>query len=503
MGAVGFLGSAAFGLARGGPLPAIHDEFSYLLGADTFAEGRLTNPTHPHWKHFETFHVIHQPTYQSKYPPAQALLLATGKRIGGRAALGLWLGAGALAAALTWALLTWLPSHWGLLAGVLGTLQLTWFTYWSQSYWGGTVAALGGALAFGSLRSLWRHPDLTMGLILGTGLAVLAASRPFEGALVGTLIAGALIFRLLQGPKPHRRAILVRGLFPAAVVVGASLGAQGVYNHAVTGSPVAMPYQVAQEQYAAAPAFLFQAPGPAPSYRHAVMEEFWMQWARESHERNRELQVILTRVPAKIRKLALFFLGPGVLALVGLGRAPDRRWVAYAGVGVLLVVAAALLTRATFAHYVAPVTVLFYVLLGAGMRGLHRRARTGKRVSLAFVVVGAFALTLPINAGKFLSSDRPPFAVERASLLADLEAMPGDHLVFVEYGPNHNVHQEWVFNRADIDASGVVWARTIDSSRDRELIEYFSGRVVWNLKVDGRDPVLEPHPLVQRGRSRP
>ena len=61
------------------PQPIVHDEFGYLLAADTYAHGRLTNPPHPMGVHFETFSVMQRPTYQCFAQPAQGMILAAGK----------------------------------------------------------------------------------------------------------------------------------------------------------------------------------------------------------------------------------------------------------------------------------------------------------------------------------------------------------------------------------------------------------------------------------------
>jgi hypothetical protein len=86
------------------------------------------------------------------------------------------------------------------------------------------------------------------------------------------------------------------------------------------------------------------------------------------------------------------------------------------------------------------------------------------------------------------------FAVTREHTAAWLSADPGSDLVFVEYGPDHSYHQEWVYNRADIDGSEIVWARDMGDSKNRALVSYYANRRVWVLTATGADSTsVEPY----------
>jgi hypothetical protein len=64
------------------------------------------------------------------------------------------------------------------------------------------------------------------------------------------------------------------------------------------------------------------------------------------------------------------------------------------------------------------------------------------------------------------------------------EAMPGKQLVFVYYRPNHDLYEEWVHNRADLDEGAVIWARSRSAEENCKLIKFFPGRKIWSLDAD-------------------
>ena len=478
------------------PIPAIHDEMSYLLAADTYASGRLANPPHPFWQHFETFHVLQQPVYASKYPPLQGMVLALGQKFFGQPWAGVYLSAGVMCAAMCWMLQGWLTAEWALLGAVLFLLRVGIFSYFMNSYWGGAVPAIGGALVLGALGRMWRRNQLGHAATWAVGLAILMHSRPYDGVVLA-LGTGAVFLWWLRKSKTPFGTVCGRVALPVLAILMVSAAAMAYNNKRVTGSALTLPYQLHDQQYAIAPLFFPLPLRPEPLYRHAVMREFWTKWNVDQWKTARADP--FTGFLLKISTMNDFFFGlwpyliPPLIWPYRLKTTEEKVTVFLLAVFLISIVP----LIGIEAHYAAAVCGLFYVRFLQSLARLRTWRPAGKPVGLAlatiFVAMFGYQFAQSLAILYAFGAEVSAFGLARAQVIEKLEKQPGRDLVMVRYTPEHRVHDEWVYNRADIDAAPIVWAREMDTTQDRPFLDYFHDRRVWLLEPDQSPPRLTPY----------
>jgi hypothetical protein len=465
------------------PNPIIHDEFSYLLAADTYAHGRLANPPHPFWQHFETFQEIQQPTYASKYQVAQGLALALGQKLFDRPWIGVLLTSALMCAAVCWMLQSWISAEWALLAALLFTFRVGVFSYWMNSFEGGAIPAIGGALALGAIGRIWLRREYRHAATWALGLAILMHSRPYDALVVGLVTAVPLAWLPL---KSGTSLTVLAGALP---VLALSLAAVAYVDYRVTGHVLTLPYLAHDRQYTVASPFLFVPLNPEPVYLHPVRRDFYTGWSVEIWKEGRN-----DPIPAFFGReyilLGFFFGSWPVMIPLLLWPFALRTTAERAGAGFTLAGFASVAPlSAVFPHYAAAFAGVFYL---RSAQGLSRLGAWRKPLgpALAAGIVAVFLLSGRDRFSATLADRSAHFGADRAAMQRNLAEMPGRQLVLVRYAPGHNYQNEWVFNAADIDASKIVWAREMGPDEDRPFVEYFRDRQVWLVEADQTPPLL-------------
>lgn len=472
------------------PSPVCHDEFSYLLGADTFASGRLTNPTHQLWQFFETEHVLFRPTYASKYPPAQALVMALGRLLGHP-----WFGVvgsfGVMCAAVYWMARGYLPGRWALLAGLLPLVSPGIASYWCNSYWGGNVAAIGGALVFGACARLFRQVKLPHSALLALGLVILANSRPYEGLVCASMPICGLMIHLLGNRYLLKRTSVADVLVPVCVLVVASAGML-YYNNCLVHDPCKFPSIEYNRQYLRVPLWHGKPLYPEPVYHNNQLRDFW---AVEDVIRYNKLQTLSGWLDSIVNELICGYLSLFVgiflipLAAYSLFTFKDSK-VKWLWASTLAVIVAEVCLHYFQRHYLAPIAGPAYVLLAQGFRHLRQVEVKSRPIGLALSRLILVSCVFGFLVGLLLMPyhrklyDKGQKVFPRAEIEGKLMSLAGMHLVVVHFAKGHDPGLEYVYNSAIIDKSRIVWARDLGVDKNKQLLEYYPDRRVWVLDVD-------------------
>jgi hypothetical protein len=485
------------------PTPQIYDEFSHLLVADTLLHGRLANPPHPFPQFFETFFELQQPTYSSIYPLGQGFVLAIGKLISGVPWTGVLIITGAFCSVCYWMLRAWVAPSWALLGGLVAVIEFGPLSQWMNSYWGGSLAATGGCLVFGALPRLcerWRSRDAAL---LGAGFGVHMLSRQFESLLL--LAAIALFFlpallRRAERPKILRTSgVALAAVLPVIVLIL-------LQNRAVTHNWLMLPEQLSQYQYGVPTSLTIQQ-NPTPHVPLTRQQELDYKAQALMHGPGTDtLSKFLLRLEYRVRYYRFFFLAPLYIALIGFFFSLRDRRMLWVMATLLIFALGTNLFPYLLVHYLAAVTSLFILISIVGLQQLSRvhirDVRVGTEVVRVLVLLCAAEFCVWYGLHLFESPamysilqyetwDSIGHGNDRRALVGrELAGIPGRLLVFVHYSPHHVYQNEWVWNRADIDGSRIVYARDLGPSEDQKLIHYYPDRKVLLLEPDDSPPRL-------------
>ena len=270
------------------------------------------------------------------------------------------------------------------------------------------------------------------------------------------------------------------------------------YNWRLTGDAFLLPHALRTRNYHSSALFLWQRSGPPLHYDNQQFEEFYNGWERENYQHT--WSDVKRVSEEKLDRLGTTFVWWGALLLLpglpfALRDKKIRLPVATLVIGVLGIFAVIW----SFPHYAAPFTCVVMILLVQSIR--HLRALRVARWPLGKWLARAAVLLLIVDTGTLVAHrqcDALHWTCQgdpsRAVIQTKLSQTPGKHLILVRYdSDNHNIHDEWVYNGAEIDNAKVLWARELDEKQNAALLAYFKDRQIWLVEPDSDNTELIPY----------
>jgi hypothetical protein len=471
--------------------PILHDEYCYVIQSKMLASGHLWLPKHELDDFFETFHLITDRAYASKYGPGTAMFFAPAALLH----LPMWvvpLILSGLAVGLMYLLASELfDGGAGLLAALLllslGIFRRTSIMIMSQ-------APMLALVLLAILAFIYWQRERRVGwmILLGVCIGWGAITRPVDALCIAIPLALGVLFELRQSCNRGRMKFIGLGL----IAVFPFLLLQLIYNKGVTGDFKKLPWNYYAQRY---DPYDTMGRGPIdPAFRpmsdlpqlQRFFDEFTVPAYRDKIGKSR-LDGLVDRAartlagpPLEEQEKSRLIYGalpsPLLIALlpVGLlGLRERRRWVVWLALPLFVLVYA----NYTFflSHYALAIAPAVILNLLAGVE-VVRRTWPGVSPLIGWTmtaVIAALALSaLPeVNSSRRDQWFDAPLLRGVDKALAGIEHRPA--IVLFKYDPERMIHEEPVFNTQTAwpDDAAVVRAHDLGDENAR-LFAYYATR---------------------------
>ena len=399
---------------------------------------------------------------------------------------------------MCWMLQGWMPPQWALLGALFCVIRSSTYSYWINSYFGGALAAAGGALVFGALPRLRHGWKSRYGVIFALGLGLMANTRAYEGFVFSVPALVAILWWFFSAWK--RNHVHFAAIIPGVAVLLLIAAGMGYYNWRNTGNPLLLPYVVNQREYHITKPFIWQTRYPIPNYRHQVMRTFYIFHELPDYLNRRNPGFYWDMACQRFEVYYDFYIWPLLIpfAFAMWAMMKSRKMRIVACTLVLVVLGLLVEQWPPEAHYAAP--VLAVALIGAlyGLRLMwswnFNDAPVGPMLVRSVVIIvllwslvplgnsvlDPYGLAVTIWSKGNDSSATIPINLERTRPQAQLEQTPGKHLVFVHF-TGRELPALRIYNEPDLSNSKIIWAYDMGSSKNQKLMCLYPNRHFWFL----------------------